>query len=184
MKFLLTRDYVVKAPKRIIGQNAGYDFFVPAFNDDFMVALTEKNSSVCVMQESDDCTDEKHKGCWYIRLAPHNSVNIPSGIHTLFADNEALIMQNKSGIAANKHLIVGACVIDSSYEGIVHLNVINTSDEYQKIYFDEKLVQGVLFFISNEETSSYLETDMPLEKFYEGHESERKSGGFGSTGAK
>ena len=37
---------------------------------------------------------------------------------------------------------------DSSYEGVLHLHVINVGDEAQKVYFDEKLVQFVPYKIN------------------------------------
>ena len=75
--------------------------------------------------------------------------------------------------------MVGAAVDDSSYEGVLHLHVINVGDETQKVYFDEKLVQfvPVKIDISGVEVIK----DITPEEFFKDHDSDRKDGGFGST---
>ena len=85
-----------------------------------------------------------------------------------------LLILNKSGIATKKKLSVGACVIDSSYQGIIHYHVFNFSNEYQQVKCDEKIVQMVQLPI---------QTEMNVDKFT-GFDNKtlRNSNGFGSTG--
>lgn len=109
-------------------------------------------------------------------LLPHEDINIPSGVHVKVPDGYALVVFNKSGRAVNDGLSVGACVIDADYQGEVHLHVRNTSKSQVTLLPGTKLVQMLLLKISNEEVE-----EVNLDDLYE-NESERGSGGFGSTG--
>jgi len=53
----------------------------------------------------------------------------------------ALIAANKSGVASKSGLIFGAQVVDYTYKGEIHINVINTSSKVVRIYEDMKLIQ-------------------------------------------
>ena len=79
----------------------------------------------------------------YFILKPQEKVNIPSGIHYKMGSDRALIAFNKSGVASKDGLVMGASVCDESYQGEVHMNVINTSNNDVKIYENQKLVQFI-----------------------------------------
>lgn len=111
-------------------------------------------------------------------LKPGENVLIPSGIKTKFNDGYALIAKNKSGVAAKKSLIVGAQVIDSSYQGEIHIDLHNVGLNEQKITPGMKATQ---FIFQKIELSQPIE--VPLDELYEA-ESDRGEGGFGSTGEK
>ena len=55
-----------------------------------------------------------------------------------------LEVKNRSGNAAKKHLLVGACVIDSGYDGEVFVNLHNVGREPQFIAAGMKIAQVVL----------------------------------------
>ena len=55
-----------------------------------------------------------------------------------------LEVKNRSSVAAKRHLLVGACVIDSGYDGEVFINLHNVGDEPQYIAPGEKIAQLVL----------------------------------------
>jgi dUTP pyrophosphatase len=97
-------------------------------------------------------------------------VDVPMGF--------ALIAFNKSGIATNKQLLVGACVIDYGYQGNIHINLHNVGTEDQVISPGDKIVQFVLLPIGNANLRQLPETDL-----FNGP-SDRNFGGFGSTGTK
>lgn len=147
VEFLLTKEYQVKEPKFDFPANAGIDGFIPTNTAEFREKFTEKNPKV-LYQISD-------VESWYdietgeIHIAPHHDVLIPSGLYIKIPEDSALINFNKSGIATKKKLIAGACVIDFSYQGIVHYHVINTSNEYQVVKCDEKILQMVEVKIGN-----------------------------------
>lgn len=165
MIFLKIRD--VKRPQRKAG-DAGIDFFVPEKNDKFIADLKEANKEKELKLENDR-----------IVLDPNKDVLIPSGIKSKFGNNLALIAFNKSGVAVKKNLICGACVIDSSYQGEIHLHLINVGDKVQVINFGEKILQFVPVKIENEPIN--IKEDIPEDEFYT-TKSDRGAGGFGSTG--
>jgi dUTP pyrophosphatase len=111
-----------------------------------------------------------------LELHPGWSVNIPSGIRTIFPKGNALIAFNKSGVAVKKSLQVGACVVDSDYQGEIHLNVVNVGISTQTIMPGDKLVQFIMVPIELPNVEEIKEWDQEL--------TERGTGGFGSTGTK
>jgi dUTPase len=167
VKFLLIGD--VKAPARKQG-DAGFDFFVPNDTETFRKDLVDKNSNANYRIESGK-----------IRLHAHKDLLIPSYVKSRMDWNLLLAAENKSGVATKQKLIIGAKIIDPSYEGMIHLHVINSSDEEQTIEFGQKLVQLIPYCFDTSEHEIFSGTE---EEFYKGHESTRLDGGFGSTGIK
>ena len=174
VKFLVEPGYDVKSPEREYG-NAGIDFFIPKYSETFEQAFNEKNNArnayLCKYDDGDR----------FIRIRPHCRANIPSGIRSRFDANIALEAQNKSGIATRTGLVIGAAVVDSSYKGIIHLSLINTTDECVDLPVGMKIMQFVPRFIDTSEIE--VCRDMSLDEFYKGFEfSHRGEGAFGSTG--
>lgn len=141
VKFLKTRD--VKSPERKLG-NVGFDFFIPNFNEVFERDFKAKNPTLNI--EKPDATHADY----YIRIPPHVAINVPSGIHSFLATDEALIASNKSGIAIKKNLIRGAELIDPNYQGEIHLHLINASNDFKEVMLGDKLVQFIPFKFDNE----------------------------------
>jgi dUTP pyrophosphatase len=163
MKYIKIRD--VKSPTRGTSQSAGIDFYIP---------------------------NDWNEGEPY-DLGPGHRLLIPSGLKLKVPEGYALIAFNKSGIATKTGVIVGACVVDEDYQGEVHLSIINTnqpSEHWQDGYYvtdpayvtiepGTKLMQFILVpvnYVEPEEVGT-------LEELFP-EESERGSGGFGSTGIK
>lgn len=137
----------VKTPSRSNSTDAGIDFFIP---NDYM-GQTVINSL--------------------------DSILIPSGIKVCVPKGYMLTAFNKSGIASKNNLIVGAQVIDESYQGEVHINLHNVGFAPQTIVPGQKIVQFILvpmFYDTIEETSS-------IEDLYAGIITDRGENGFGST---
>jgi len=150
----------VKTPTRGTPRSAGLDFYVP---DDLSMI-----------------SDKLH-GAWpqsfdTISIAPGGSAFIPSGIKANIPDGHALIAFNKSGVALKKSLFIGACVIDEDYQGEIHLHVVNVGNETVSISAGEKLIQLVLVPVS------YESVQVVDESLLFAQDSQRGSGGFGSTG--
>ena len=139
----------VKTPVRGTDGSAGIDFFVP---DDYPADL---------------CT-----------VRPGERFFIPSGIKANVPNNYALIAFNKSGVALKKGLMVGACVVDSDYQGEIHLHLVNTSSNDVTIEPGEKLTQFLLVPVDHSAVEVVFANDLFDDK------SERGAGGFGSTGVK
>lgn len=113
-------------------------------------------------------------------LLPKEDICIPSGIKVIVPKGYALIFKEKSGVALNKKLTVGACVVDCGYTGEVHIHLFNNGNTSVKLLPGEKIIQAVLvpvetpdvYEISNEDYARDIETINSL----------RGEGGFGSTG--
>jgi dUTP pyrophosphatase len=117
----------------------------------------------------------------YRTLAPGESVLIPAGIKANVPEGYAFISFNKSGIATKKHLAVGACVIDEDYQGEIHIHVYNYSNNDSiTINPGEKIIQCVLLPVNYADVE-IVESE---EDLWDGKETERGQGGFGSTGIK
>lgn len=110
-------------------------------------------------------------------LFPGDSRNIPSGIKMVIPLGFAGIFFNKSGVGV-KGVLTGACVVDSDYRGEVHLNVHNVSQKTVEYKPGQKLVQMLILPLA---AVDFNEVDGAE---YSTHQNtERGSGGFGSTGA-
>lgn len=109
-----------------------------------------------------------------IGIPPGCDILIPSGIKVELPDDTALIAFNKSGISTKNRLQVGACVVDSDYTGEIHLHLFNWGNSISFISPGQKLVQFVLL--------PYYQATLyqSIDDFFK--ETERKDGGFGSTG--
>ena len=152
MKILRTRD--VKMPERGTPSSAGMDIFIP---NDFA---------------------PEHDGI--IVLAPEMSILIPAGIKVNVPDDRALIAFNKSGIAAKKNLIIGACVIDEDYQGEIHIDIKNVGNKDQIISAGDKITQLVCLPVDYVEIQEAKTED----ECFGGISTKRGTGGFGSTGTK
>jgi len=157
--------------------------------------LTLAGPSSEVKYELDDHNDsifkfDENKGEAYFLLPPHKRALIPAGIHSRMAkEGRALIASNKSGVASKLGLVFGAQVVDYTYQGEIHINVINTSTKVVRIYQNMKLIQFVetpVFTndieVTEPETFEFMASEYL--NFYEGIQQDRKAGGFGSTDKK
>lgn len=187
-------------PTRANTSDAGIDFFVPKFTSEFIESLFEKNPSILQSEYSNNLAIQNNSNIYiskekpsdlvihydvakskmYFYLNPGSRVNIPSGIYCKMEQNDrALIAANKSGIASKYGLIFGAQVVDSGYQGEIHINVINTGNESVRIYEDMKLIQ----FIETPIYISSIEKISSIPELYP-YVSDRGSGGFGSSNEK
>lgn len=89
-------------------------------------------------------------------------------------------VKNRSGMAAKKSLVVGACIIDSGYEGELMINLHNIGQKSQEINPGDKIAQ-ILVYQVDLPSFEELPNDVPLySKTIT--KSSRGEGGFGSTG--
>jgi len=139
----------VKTPTRGTQGSAGIDFYVP---NDYPNSLR--------------------------RVAPGERYFIPSGIKANVPEGFALIAMNKSGVALKKGLMVGACVVDSDYQGEIHLHLVNTGTADVTIEAGEKLTQFLLIPVD------HCPVEVVDENVLFETETDRGAGGFGSTGIK
>ncbi len=91
-----------------------------------------------------------------------------------------LEVKNRSSVAAKRSLVVGACVIDSGYEGEVFVNLHNIGNEAQVIEPHTKIAQVVMTPVVSFRA---METTNPdLYGWYPITISDRGDGALGSTG--
>jgi dUTP pyrophosphatase len=160
LKISKIRD--VRTPEYGTPGSAGIDFFIP--ND------LEQN----------------------LYLAPQSDILIPSGIKVALPKNKMLIFENKSGIATScgammragkkpkptqplASLIIGACIVDSDYQGEVHLHIINAGKCEVSLSPGMKIAQAVIV-----DAPQYSLCVVPEADLFEST-SERGEGSFGST---
>ena len=90
-----------------------------------------------------------------------------------------LEVKNRSGNASKKNLLVGACVVDSGYDGEVFVNLHNVGTEQQYIEKGMKIAQLVMVPVVHFRA---LETSRDnLYNWYPITMSDRGDGALGST---
>ena len=109
-------------------------------------------------------------------VRPMGNAMIPTGFSIEVPEGYMLEVKNKSGVAAQKHLLVGSCVVDRGYTGEIFVNLNNVGTSVQLIQPGQKIAQGVFVKIAKPE----LINIGPDESLYEN--SERQEGSLGSTG--
>ena len=114
-----------------------------------------------------------------IIVRPGDSRVIATGLRFGIPHGYMLEVKNRSSIAAKRSLIVGACVIDSGYDGEVFINLHNIGRQTQVISDGDKIAQLVMIPIVHFRV--YERTDGRLYK-YPLTMSQRGDGALGSTG--
>jgi len=89
-----------------------------------------------------------------------------------------LEVKNRSSVAAKRSLMVGACVVDSGYDGEVFVNLHNVGSETQHVMAWDKIAQLVLIPVVHFRA---LETSGDLYDWYPITMSNRGDGALGST---
>ena len=112
-------------------------------------------------------------------IAPNTCKVLETGLKFEIPHGYMLKVENKSGIASKKGLLVGACVIDSGYEGEVFINLWNVSNETVEIESGQKIAQLVMVPVIKPQLIEVKEGELYSEPVTI---SDRGDGGFGSTG--
>lgn len=142
--------------------------------------LSDENDSIIKFDEE--------SGKNYFLLSPHSRILIPSGIYSrMEKPGRALIAANKSGVASKNGLIFGAQVVDYTYKGEIHINIINTSTKVVRIYEDMKLIQfletpvfnSIIEIVDGQDDGIYKNPNIAL--FHKGLQDDRGISGFGSS---
>ena len=144
-----------KLPKRAHPTDAGMDLFY---------CPDASQNSPCVW-------NPEHK----FKIPPGENCLVPTGLKVDLPANYMLEVKNKSSVASKKQLLVGACVIDPGYTGEIFVNLHNIGRTTQELLSGQKIAQAVLVPVVHcgVEEASVDELN---------NDSERGTGGFGSTG--
>ena len=113
-----------------------------------------------------------------VEVEPQTSVILPTGLRVGVPHGYMLEVKNRSSVAAKRSLIVGACVVDSGYDGEIFVNLHNVGKETQTIDVWAKIAQLVLTPVVHFRA---LETSGDLYEWYPITISNRGDGALGST---
>jgi dUTP pyrophosphatase len=114
-----------------------------------------------------------------VTISPGQSVILPTGLKFGVPHGYMLEVKNRSSVASKRSLIVGACVVDSGYDGEVFVNLHNIGTEPQVVEPHTKIAQVVMTPVVSFRA---LETQNPdLYGWYPITISERGDGALGST---
>ncbi|WP_125767518.1 dCTP deaminase/dUTPase family protein [Lapidilactobacillus wuchangensis] len=162
----------VALPERHTKHAAGYDF---AAAEDFVLPSIWKMNFVKVFRKINNEHELMNKD--YLRAeATLRPLLVPTGIKAKMADDEVLLLVNRSSSPLKRFLILpnGVGVIDSDYynnktnEGEIFFQLVNYGLRDQVIKKGDRLGQGIFV--------KYLTTDdeAPI--------TQERQGGFGSSG--
>lgn len=113
-------------------------------------------------------------------ILPGESVVLPTGCKFGIPHGYMMEIKNKSGIASKRQLLVGACVVDSGYDGEVFVNLHNLGTEPQHIEPGDKLAQAVIVPVVH---ARFVASESPdIYEWYPITISDRGDGALGSTG--
>ena len=104
-------------------------------------------------------------------LGPHEVRAIDTGVHIQLPDGKCGIVFSKSGLLKD-HAVLSMGLIDEPYRGAIGAILVNLSGQHLTFAKGEKISQ---FFITN-----YYAYDLEVVNAL--NETDRGSGGFGSTG--
>lgn len=155
----------VQLPSKAHSTDAGIDFYLP--QDLNYIIQRGKNIKIEIYNDNEIVKTA-------IAIYPNQSLLLPMGIKTEFNNNYALVFFNRSGTATKKHLLRGACIVDSEYRGEIFVNLNNVSNETQYLLPGEKLIQAMLLPVPEVEI---IEAKVNIN-------TDRGEGGFGSTDKK
>ncbi len=79
-----------------------------------------------------------------VSIEPGQSMILGTGLKFGVPHGYMIQIMNRSGNAAKKQLMVGACVVDSGYNGEVFVNLHNIGSEPQTINPGDKIAQAVV----------------------------------------
>jgi dUTP pyrophosphatase len=115
-------------------------------------------------------------------VEPWESVIIPTGLKFGVPHGYMLEVKNRSSMAAKRNLIVGACVIDSGYDGEVFVNLHNIGRDVRYIKPGERVAQVVMVPVVHFRAIATSEDN--LYGWYPITVSDRGDGALGSTDKK
>ena len=104
---------------------------------------------------------------------------LPTGLKVEVPHGYMLEVKNRSGVAAKKSLVVGACVIDSGYSGEIFVNLHNIGNSSQMVKNGDKIAQLVLIPVVQWRSVEVKENNLYQDALTI---SNRGDGALGSTG--
>ena len=116
-----------------------------------------------------------------VSIAPGDSVLLSTGLRFGVPHGYMLEVKNRSSVASKRSLVVGACVIDSGYDGEVFVNLHNIGTETQLVEPHTKIAQVVMVPVVHFRALERRGSE-DLYGWYPITISDRGAGALGSTG--
>ena len=113
-----------------------------------------------------------------VSVNPGECSIIPTGLRFGVPHGYMLEVKNRSSVAAKQSLLVGACVIDSGYDGEVFINLHNVGKRPQFIEPGDKIAQVVMIPVVNFRAAQSTNGDLYRSSITI---SDRGDGALGST---
>jgi dUTP pyrophosphatase len=114
-----------------------------------------------------------------LTVKPGESVLLQTGCRFAIPHGYMLEIKNRSSWAAKKQLLVGACVVDSGYDGEVFVNLHNIGKSPRTILKGDRIAQGVVVPVMPVRWVAAQDPD--IYGWYPISMSERGDGKLGST---
>jgi len=115
-----------------------------------------------------------------LRIEPGESKVLPTGCRFAIPHGYMMEIKNRSSMAAKHHLLVGAHVVDSGYDGEVFVNLHNIGTIDQVINPGDKIAQAVIVPVVH---ARFVASETPdIYDWYPITISDRGDGALGSTG--
>jgi dUTP pyrophosphatase len=115
-----------------------------------------------------------------LTILPGESALVPTGCKFAVPHGYMMEVKNKSSVAHKRQLLVGACVVDSGYDGEVFVNLHNIGAETQYLEPGDKVAQGVVVPVVH---ARFVASDTPdIYDWYPITISARGDGALGSSG--
>jgi len=115
-----------------------------------------------------------------LAIAPGATILVPTGCTFGIPHGYMMEIKNKSSVAYKRQLLVGACVVDSGYEGEVFVNLHNIGSETQHLDPGDKVAQAVVIPVVH---ARFIASESPdIYDWYPITISHRGTGALGSTG--
>ena len=113
------------------------------------------------------------------QIEPGESRLFNTGLKIEVPTGYMLDVKNRSGMAAKKSLVVGACVVDSGYSGEIFVNLHNIGKKVAHVTPGDKIAQLVLIPVIQ-----WRSLEVPENELYRDNVtiSSRGAGALGSTG--
>jgi dUTPase len=153
LQYTIVDGYDTDEPRRGTEHSAGLDVYIPRFTPKFLEDLKEKNKTQARIHYS-DTTDVRFQLLTNgereqlevnkpddLYVMGHGRVIIPTGLRFNIPTGTYLEVANRGSTAALQGLIFGAHIIDEDYQGIVFINLINTTSNTIYLKAGTKLVQ-------------------------------------------
>lgn len=118
-----------------------------------------------------------------VKLDPGECALLQTGCRFGIPHGYMLEIKNRSGVAAKRSLLIGACVVDSGYDGEVFVNLHNVGNKPQILKKGDKIAQAVLIPVVHFKPFEKV-GDEDLYSYYPITISDRGTGALGSTDKK